>query len=54
MQKLGPGLYQVKGRSQIILVEANADGGFTATFRPSNASSQQAQTVELSQFISHL
>ena len=40
MQKLGPGLYQVKGRGQIVLVEAGADGAFTATFRPSNASSQ--------------
>ena len=40
MQKLGPGLYQVKGRSQIVLVEAGSDGAFTATFRPSNSSSQ--------------
>lgn len=54
LQKIGAGLYSVKGRNQVVLIEMTDIDTFMATFRPQKALSSESQSIELSQFIGHL
>lgn len=54
LQKIGPGLYSVKGRNQLVLIEMTDIDTFMATYRPQKSLTNESQTVELSQFIGHI
>jgi len=54
LQKIGGGIYSVKGRTQVVIVEKVGDDEFNATFRPHKSHSAEAQTVELSKFVGSL
>jgi len=54
LQKMGRGIYSIKGKNQVVIVQMTEDNTFTATFRPQKSHTTDTQTVELSQFISHI
>ena len=54
LQKIGGGVYNVRGRTQVVMVEKVGDDEFTATYRPQKSHSNEPQTVELSKFVGSL